>query len=272
MSIALENCPTIYGKFQLLDSFDGGLLERAIIQDELKGRKVDLVHVFGRDLRFVQETFISHREDPPKQTTRNLPPVSGSLVWCRGLLARIEIPMTKLQKLDRTILDRKEAKEVAKIQSDIVSSLIEFETSKIEDWASEVSLSSDAKLHLPLLVRSQEHRTLKSNFDSTLVKLLQEVKYFLMLDLKVPQSALDIFESAETFRSWIDNIDLIVNINNEMLGLLLPVERPLIAPYLTKFDHVAERGLAVLHWRSHRVDEFISDAMKEVTASGTRHS
>ena len=36
MSIALKDCPTVYGKFQLLDSFDGGLLERRARQPKSK--------------------------------------------------------------------------------------------------------------------------------------------------------------------------------------------------------------------------------------------
>lgn len=35
ISLAFDDCPTVYGRFKLLDSFEG-LLERPIIQDELE--------------------------------------------------------------------------------------------------------------------------------------------------------------------------------------------------------------------------------------------
>lgn len=71
-----------------------------------------LVQSYGADLKTVQELFLQNRDSPP--ISWNLPPIAGALTWCRGLVDRIQIPMAKLQQLDRTILDREEAKEVAK--------------------------------------------------------------------------------------------------------------------------------------------------------------
>ena len=101
----MDDCSTVYTRFQLLDSFDGGLLDRPIIQDELESN-VDLIQAYGQDLKIVQEIFLSNRDDPPKYTARNLPPIAGALTWCRGLLSRLQIPMTKLTELDRKVLDR----------------------------------------------------------------------------------------------------------------------------------------------------------------------
>lgn len=72
-----------------------------------------LVQSYGADLKTVQELFLQNRDCPP--ISWNLPPIAGALTWCRGLVDRIQIPMAKLQQLDRTILDREEAKEVAKV-------------------------------------------------------------------------------------------------------------------------------------------------------------
>ena len=44
-------------------------------------------------------------------------------------------------------------------------------------------MSSHAKLKLPLLVRSNDTRLITVNFDPALVKLLREVKHFLLLGL-----------------------------------------------------------------------------------------
>ena len=112
VSLAFDDCATVYGRFKLLDSFEG-LLERPIIQDELEKKYVALVQAYGLDLKLIQELFLRFRDKPPPETARNLPPITGALTWCRGLMSRIKIPMLKLQQLDRTILDREEAKEVS---------------------------------------------------------------------------------------------------------------------------------------------------------------
>jgi len=60
-------------------------------------------------------------------------------------------------------------------------------------------------------------------------------------------------------------MDLIVNMNNDVLHILLPVERPLVQPYLTKFDNVMEKGLSSMNWKSPGITEFIADCMEQVT-------
>ena len=155
VSLAFDDCATVYGRFKLFDSFDG-LLERPIIQDELEKKYVSLVQSYGVDLKTVQELFLNYRDTPP--IASNLPPISGSLTWCRGLVERVQIPMEKLQQLDRAILEREEAKEVTKVYATIVASLQEFENQKIEEWGRDVEGSSQAKLKLPLLHAQRRER------------------------------------------------------------------------------------------------------------------
>jgi len=265
IGLALDDCETVYGRFQLVDTFDKQLLERPIIQDEVEVKQIILIQAYGKDLKVIQEEFLQHRCNPPNETLRNLPPIGGALTWCRGLMARIQIPMEKMQQLDRNILDREEAKEVTKVQKAIMSSLLDFEKQKIEEWGGDVEATSSAKLELPLLRRAEdESRQLNTNFDPALVRLLREVKYFLLLGLSVPDSALKIFQSADTFRAWTGNLDLIVNMNNSVLNTMLPVERPLIDPYLAKFDVAIQPGLESLNWQSDGITEFIGNSMEQV--------
>jgi len=261
VSLSFDDCSTVYGRFKLLDSFEG-LLERPIIQDELEKKYVGLVESYGHDLKIVQELFLVHRDNTP--IAWNLPPIAGSLTWCRGLVERVQIPMAKLNLLDRSILEREESKEVSKVFLSLVGSMSEFENQKIEEWGRDVELSSQAKLKLPLLVRNAENRHIIVNFDPALVRLLREVKYFLLLGLSVPDTALEIYEQVEIFRRWTGNLDLIVNMNNDILNILLPVERPLIQPYLTKFDTAVEKGLTTMNWKANGITDFISEAMDQV--------
>lgn len=264
IGLALDDCETVYGRFQLVDTFDRHLLDRPIIQEGVEVKQIKLIQSYGKDLKVIQEEFLQNRMNPPRDTVRNLPPISGSLTWCRGLVARVKIPMTKMEELDRNILDREEAREVIKLQKAIMLSLLEFEARKIAEWGRDVDATSCAKLELPLMRRSDESRQLTTNFDPALVRLLREVKYFLLLGLSVPDSALKIFQSADAFRAWTGNLDLIVNMNNSVLAHLLPVEKPLVDPYLAKFDLAVKPGLETLNWKSNGVDEFIGDIMVQV--------
>lgn len=263
IGVALDDCETVYGRFQLVETFDKQLLDRPIIQDEVEMKQIVLIQSYAKDIKVTQEEFLKHRNSPPKDITRNLPPISGALMWCHGLIARVKIPMEKMQELDRNILDREEAKETIKVQRTIMSSLLDFERQHVKEWGQEIEKTSDAKLALPLLRRIEGSRQLVTNFDPALVRLLREVKYFLLLGLPAPDSALKIYQSAETFRSWTSNLDLIVNMNNSVLINLLPVEKPLIDPYLAKFDSSIQLGLELLNWRSDGVTKFIEDSMEQ---------
>ena len=99
-------------------------------------------------------------------------------------MERIRQPMEKLRKLNRTILERSDAKEVVKTYTSLVASIGEYEFMKVDVWGQEIEASSQTKLKLPLLRHSETNpNLLMVNFDSKLVELLREVKYFLLLGL-----------------------------------------------------------------------------------------
>lgn len=115
-------------------------MERPIIADELERKQIALVQAYGADLKRVQELFLTERDNPP--ISWNLPPIAGALAWCRGLKERITDPMQKLKALNRSIMNREEAKEVAKVYSAIMASLEDYEHQRIEEWGSDVERSS----------------------------------------------------------------------------------------------------------------------------------
>lgn len=259
--LAFDDCATVYGRFKILDSFEV-LLERPVIQDTLEKKYIFLVQSFGQELKSVQDLFLQSRDNPP--IASNLPPISGTLSWCRSLLERVQAPMAKLQQLNRSVLDREETKEIIKIYNSITASFTEYENQKVEEWASEVEQFSAGKLNQFLLLRDIDTRMLSVNFDTAIVRLLREVKYFLLLGLEVPETALEIYKQVEVYRTWTIKLDLIVNMNNEMLEILLPVEKPLVAPFLAQFDNAVEIGIAQLTWKSTGVNEFLAESLLQV--------
>ena len=91
-------------------------------------KHLNIVELYRKDLKNVQAMFAAHCDNSPCEASRSLPSISGSLTWCRGLKSRVQHSMVKLLEFDRNILDREEAKEVAKIQVAFMSCLHEFET------------------------------------------------------------------------------------------------------------------------------------------------
>jgi dynein heavy chain len=258
---AFDDASTLQGRFQLMDAFDG-LLERPLVHDELEQKHGLLIESYAADLAVVQQLLVENREDPP--IAANLPPTAGALTWCHGLQERIANPMEKFKGLGAAVLEREEAKDVVKVYTQLMASCAEYKHSKIEAWGLSIENSSQAQLKLPLLRRDPETNLLQVNFDPALIKLLREVKYFLLLGLEVPEPALNVYKKGELFRRQTGNCDLIVNMYNEMQTVLLPVERPLLKGHLDKIDGVLAKGIKNLNWKSNGVDIFLSGAMSDM--------
>lgn len=106
-----------------------------------------------------------------------------------------------------------------------------------------------------------EEGFLKVNFDPVLVRLLREVKYLKLQDIDVPERASKLYEKVNTYRSQTGNLDLIVNMYNEILSTLLPVEKPLLADRIERINKALQPGIDTLRWNSTTIDPFIKDCM-----------
>jgi len=203
------------------------------------------------------------------------------------------VPMAKVRELGPAVMEREEAKEVAKVFATIMASLDDFERARIEEWSADLEDTSEKKLLLPLLVRGLrrgghdpadddmsgaaagggqdpiEQRLLSVNFDPALTRLLREVKYFLLLDLDVPQQALDIYQNAKTFRKQTGALELMVHRYNQMMQEMLPVEAPLLRQQIQKIDQAMQKGLHDLTWKSPGIDVFVEDVQSVVRDTHT---
>lgn len=304
---AFDDSATIYAQFNLLDSFEG-LLDRPIINDELEKKHSVLIRAYAKDLAHVGDIFLQERAVFDKQASsdasgdegadaatgaagagsesadgpatapalaranvvaKNMPPIAGALAWCHSLQDRIKEPMEKLLKLSNNILDKDEGKEVVKTYKGTMAKLQEFEAERVKMLGQDVQGSILNKLKAKLLVRDPETRLLTVNFDPSLVRLLREVKYFLLAGLSVPDAALTIYKKVETFRQYIGNLDVIVANYNRILSTMLPVEAPLIKNQIVVIDKALTMGIEVMNWKSHShgIENFLPEALSKVNAA-----
>ena len=253
----------------MLDSFEK-LLDRQTIQAELAQKHLMLLRDYGADLAVVNDVFSSTKDAPP--IAKNMPPTAGAILWCRGLLDRIKTPMESLKRLDSAILDRDGAKGAIKSYTSLVSQLSDYEAEVIGRWEENIETSSLSKLKLPLLVREISSRMVRVNFDPALVQLLREVKYLTTMKIEIPRSVSSLYEKAEQIRRDTGNLDLLVATYNQLVQVTLPIEAPLMKPYLQKADAILEQGMKTLTWKSSGIDTFMADAANAVSEASAVHS
>eukprot|EP00762_Andalucia_godoyi_P000343 ANDGO_03199.mRNA.1 Dynein beta chain len=274
LSQGFDDCSTVFSAFKLVESFEG-LLEREIIQADLEKKQTDLLRSYGTDLKHVQEIFGQNKETPPVYD--NMPPTAGALIWCRGLLDRVVIPMEKFQQSNKSMLETDEARELLKSYEQITESLREYERAKYQEWSQEVGNVSAEKLKQYLLRRDKDSNLLYVNFDPALVRLLREVSYLEKINadrgdlekLPIPKEALDIFKKAEVYRTQTGKLELIVNMYNGMLQSLLEVEKPLLETQMKTIDEQLQKGISSLNWKGYGIDDFIAAAMTNVRDANT---
>lgn len=81
----------------------------------------------------------------------------------------------------------------------------------------------------------------------------------------MPDSAAALYGKVNVYRTQTGNLELTVNMYNEVLATLLPVEKPLLADRIQMMLSALNPGLVELMWNSDNINPFISKAMKIVT-------
>ena len=183
-----------------------------------------------------------------------MPPISGAISWTSGLYERVREPMDRLQLLNQSVQDREEYKDIQKLYNSLCKSLREFEQEKIEFWEKSVDSNTTNQLNKFLLVREENDIApeghVRVNFDPILTALLREVKYLQLLDIKVPETAKKLFDKVDVYRSQTGNLELIVDMYNEIIATLIPVEKPLMQKRISTIDKYLQPGMDELKWNS----------------------
>lgn len=195
---AFDDCNTVDYTFKLLDGFEG-LLDREIIKSDLEKKTDDLLASFHADIKTVYLMYHNHKDAPP--IAKNAAPCSGAVAWVRALQQRLAPAMERIEAMVAAGLDNELVGEIRLMYGVLTKSMGEFEQAKIQEWYAEVAKTSDDKLKLPLLTTDPHNEVLiRVNFDPALVRLLREVKYFLILGVDIPEQARKIYEKNEVYR------------------------------------------------------------------------
>ena len=86
----------------------------------------------------------------------------------------------------------------------------------------------------------------------------------LLLDIEVPEKASKIYEKVDMYRQQTGSLEIIVNMYNDILATLLPVEKPLLADRIQRMNDSLKAGEDTLKWNSPDIQPFITNAMSIV--------
>ena len=131
--------------------------------------------------------------------------------------------------------------------------LFRYETEVYSDWTEGVDKVARANLDKPLIVRDPNTLLISVNFDPKLVALLREVKYLEQQNCPervIPESADRVFQQNETYRRYLQNLDVTVVLYNQVRETIMDVEYALIEEQLKDIDQQLEKAISGLNWTS----------------------
>lgn len=105
---------------------------------------------------------------------------------------------------------------------------------------------------------------MRVNFAKELHAILREVKYLQLIDFPIPETAQKLFGRVDTYRLQTVRLTIIVNMYNDILATLLPVEKPLLAKKIIDMGTSLDAGINTLKWNSDGIDRFIKFAHETV--------
>ena len=99
-------------------------LQRDSLKDDLESKRLTIFQHFLGDLEVVSRSYEKLKNNPP--LVRNVPPVTGNVLWARQLMRRIESPMQQFRN-HQELMDLKDSKKAVKVYNKIARTVVEFE-------------------------------------------------------------------------------------------------------------------------------------------------
>ncbi|XP_077576575.1 dynein axonemal heavy chain 5 isoform X2 [Stigmatopora nigra] len=215
---------------------------------------------YGRDIEMVSNLYIKQKLDPP--IGRDLPPVSGRIMWFRQLYSRIQGPMDLFKK-HTGVLSIPEAKKIIRNYNRVATVLLEYEILYHQSWMKKVE-DARSGLKSSLLIRSTETGELFVNFDPEIMTQIREANCMSRNNLEVPPFAAQLQRQQDTFKKNINNLQFMLSENKRVRGKIQSAFEPLAMPHVVKVDEAIQPGLTSLNWTSMNIDKYLSNIEKSL--------
>ena len=87
----------------------------------------------------------------------------------------------------------------------------------------------------------------------------------------IPDSAANVFQQNETYRKYLQNLDVTVALYNKVRETILDVEYPLIEKQLNDIDQQLEKAISQLNWTSTGTYYIVSSRIFNIDYLGVPH-
>ncbi|XP_063254253.1 dynein axonemal heavy chain 5-like isoform X3 [Prinia subflava] len=222
---------------------------------DLNEKYTIVLQQYSQDLEFIQKLYQKEKENPP--IPRNIPPVTGKIMWAQQLFRKIDHPMMFLKK-KTILLKTMEMKKVIKNYNKMAAVLVEFELIYYRAWCRFADQARNA-LCASLLVRHPETKELFVNLDPMVLEVLYEAKYLRKMHFEVPDVVLGLCADEEQIKRHQRELQNLLISYREHLNRIPVVLKPLMKPLIGQIEDALTPGLMQLSWTSLNINKFIQN-------------
>ncbi|XP_056012226.1 dynein axonemal heavy chain 8-like [Ostrea edulis] len=244
MDTCFRKTPSTIQALQLLKRFEKLNIPHLSIQDKYK----TIYLQFEQELEQIGKLYTKYKDDPPM--ARNMPPISGKIMWIRQLAERIQEPMMIFAE-QTSCMKTSDAKRIIKKYNRLAKVLLEYEILFHLAWKDSVEIAT-RYLQVPVLVRLPQVSSgvLLVNFDSYIFEVIKESEYMIKLDLEIPNAARTLVHSRERLKAHVSQMKLLLDEYKELRLEIPPIFEPLLRPALKQVDSAVLPGLISHTWTS----------------------
>ncbi|KAM7319109.1 hypothetical protein ACRRTK_022221 [Alexandromys fortis] len=238
---------------QLLQRFQK--LNIPCLQLEINHTIERILQCYVAELEATKKLYHSQKDDPP--LARNMPPISGKILWVRQLYRRINEPINYFFK-NSEILSSAEGKAVIRQYNKISYVLVEFEVVYHTAWVKEISQLQYA-LQATLFVRHPETGKLLVNFDPKILEVVRETKCMIKMKLDVPEQAKRLLKLESKLKADKLYLQGLLQYYDDLCQEVPSVFVNLMTPKMKKVESVLRQGLTILTWSSLMLESFFQE-------------
>ena len=208
-------------------------------------KTVDLYNIFKYVLHTIEA--INSSKLIADSLDRFHPQYAGSALWARNLKRRIERMMSFLN-MAHFLPNVGVSTNIRQQYESVKQTLDNYIQRQFKEWSYHIEHEPIKKLECPLIKRVNDEGYLQANFDPSVVKLFQEIKFWERLGFEVPPYATEILGRQNELRAARENVMLIVRDYNRILDKLDSRERILFQERIKELDKKLAPGLNKITW------------------------
>lgn len=251
---SLDNYLDVDNILRLLKRFEKLNLECL----QLDERYLEAMELLQDEIEVLRDRYNEERQNP--LLPRNMPPISGRIMWIRQLYKRIEEPMECLKTHKRVMQHRKVQKCIQQYNS-LACVFVHYEKIYHKAWSDNIAQVRSG-LSAPILMKHPKTKRFVVNFDPYIIESIREAEYMYKLNLNVPDVAQILVFCKDKLLQSYELIKCLIIRNDTIRADIPKLFVPLMRPLLISMENVFMPGFSAITWTSMKIPQFVDDISK----------